>query len=714
MAGLATYIGYQAADAPDYTKLQEAFQANQAKRAAQEQKQQLQADKTFYAATEAVRDFTSGTSPQYTDFVQQGVADVRNALFFENTQSGKSATDLKRFNNNALNGFQSFATFGKNFDTNLKTFQDRAINLDSKTQKPQASPLETGFFSKLYASQGLTQDAEGNLNKLITGPDGNLYLGKFDVKGNIVDYTPTQVNTLNNIANYQQNFVSVNQFTDKYEDNLGVFKDFYKTITQDGADKNVTLAGLAVSYNQTSTSGKKFKEAYDEIVEGSFNAITASPNVAAAALVGESQPSSGNSWFYYIPGIKKGEFAIGNRDPEDGIAMVQNSTQQYEAKLTDGQLDLLRNDIKSEINGQIGLSRSATYSRAFTKGRTEREQREIDLKLALRLRAGQKDAWDEILGFYNNNAATKENDKIISYQVTPERIILKPLKGDAIIVNQGEFTGQNANMIKGDLAELMLYIDPKAYDNRTKAMSAVEGGIESLGLDLNPLLQSGDYDFEGARQSYLRLSDIQRRGITDKLTYTPRTSTGTQGATQNDFFPRIGNLVDELQSVINYDPVAAGTTGRKSDTGGGIIEQMKVYQMDPKTGNVAREQTFMGTQVGSSADFTASIDDQFKTDFINALDTQATKGNPVGRNFVEIVVRGGEDGKQLDTFKFRPISRGQRSVSDTQVADENATEYLRMLNHASETKRTGEQFYPQGTSVNVDKRFSSSYKDGVL
>ena len=40
MAGLATYIGYKAADAPDYSKLQEAFQAQQLKEQAQQQKQQ--------------------------------------------------------------------------------------------------------------------------------------------------------------------------------------------------------------------------------------------------------------------------------------------------------------------------------------------------------------------------------------------------------------------------------------------------------------------------------------------------------------------------------------------------------------------------------------------------------------------------------------------------------------------------------------------------
>ena len=47
MAGLATYIGYQAADAPDYTKLQEAFQAQQLKEQAQQQKQQLAGTKVL-------------------------------------------------------------------------------------------------------------------------------------------------------------------------------------------------------------------------------------------------------------------------------------------------------------------------------------------------------------------------------------------------------------------------------------------------------------------------------------------------------------------------------------------------------------------------------------------------------------------------------------------------------------------------------------------
>ena len=148
--------------------------------------------------------------------IQQGVIDMRNGLFFENTKSGKSPADLKRFNNNMAEGWQSVVTFGTNFEKNANSFVTRAQNIDPKTNKPQASLLETQFLSKMYLQQGLTTDQDGNTNKIIFDPSENVYMGTFDKDGNMTQSVPTQVNTLNNVGNFQQNNVSLTNFTDKF------------------------------------------------------------------------------------------------------------------------------------------------------------------------------------------------------------------------------------------------------------------------------------------------------------------------------------------------------------------------------------------------------------------------------------------------------------------------------------------------------------------
>jgi len=681
MAGLATYIGYQAAAA----------------------------DKSFYAATESLRDFTTGVSPTYTDMIQQGVIDMRNGLFFENTQSGKSPADLKKFNNNMTQGWQSVVTFGTNFEKNANSFVTRAQNIDSKTNKPQASLLETQFLSKMYLQQGLTTDAQGNTNKIIFDPSGNVYMGTFDKDGNMTQAVPTQVNTLNNVANFQQDNVSLTNFTDKFTAPIEKINTEIKNRTNGAV---TTFSGLALEYNARRTpGGKTFQEVYNNAINSSYSAVMAQPNVAVAALTGETMAPDGNPWFFYMDGVNTGEFALNGRDPENGIKMVSNKqTSVYEGELTDKQKDLLKTTLESDVRSQMGYSKNVTYDRSFQKGKSKKEILSDDIRLAMQLRAGNEDAWSGVIDAYNLNGATKTDDQIISYRVTPERVILKKATGDFDVLNVGEFTGQTNDAINNDLADLFLYIDPTAYNTRTKQTNGVQEGREALKGDAAFIaeIQAGDYDYTGTRGVVRKLTPSEKTGLNDKLSFTPISST------QNPLANQLGDLINELQTVVNYDPLTGGPanptgvrTGRRSPqgTGGSIIDNIQL-----KTNDGKYDQTFTGAEVLDKGGFTTAFatkmddDNQGSNTSYNAyLNKQHSDGNLTGDSEMIITVKGGPDGTATQKFTFRPMGKkANGDPADETIMNQNAAEYQKLLNFAREPLRGGDVYYGSGFSSSYD------------
>jgi len=709
MAGLATYIGYQAADAPDYTKLQEAFQAQQLKEQAQQQKQQLAADKSFYAATESLRDFTTGVSPTYTDMIQQGVIDMRNGLFFENTKSGKSPADLKRFNNNMAEGWQSVVTFGTNFEKNANSFVTRAQNINPKTNKPQASLLETQFLSKMYLQQGLTTDAQGNTNKIIFDPSGNVYMGTFDKDGNMTQSVPTQVNTLNNVGNFQQDNVSLTNFTQKFTAPIEKINTEIKNKTNGAV---TTFSGLALEYNARRTpGGKTFQEVYNNAINSSYSAVMAQPNVAVAALTGETMAPDGNPWFFYVDGVASGEFALNGRDPENGIKMVSNKqTSVFEGELTDKQKDLLKTTLEGDVRSQMGYSKNVTYDRSFAKGMSEKEVLAADIRLAMQLRAGNEEEWSKVIDAYNLNGVTKTDDQIISYRVTPERIILKKATGDFDVLNVGEFTGQSNDAINNDLADLFLYIDPKGYNTRTKQTQGVKKGREALKGDPTFIaeIEAGEYDYTGTRGVVRKLTETERVGLFDKLGFDINPTANTTNIASG-----IGNFVDELQTVVNYDPLTGGPinptgtrTGRTSPggAGGSIIDNIKIYNPNKPSFSL----TVAGDDVSNKNSFATAFErwpqkDAFLEDQVETYE----QGDLSGKTYMEITVKGGPEGTATKTYKFRPIGKTQRGApADEQIMNKNAETYQEMLNFVREPLRGGDVYYGSG--------FSSIYNENLF
>ena len=111
---------------------------------------------------------------------------------------------------------------------------------------------------------------------------------------------------------------------------------------------------MAIAFDSLEADGKKFEEIYGGIIKDTYKAITAQPNVAANALL-----TSGTAdYFVYEEGvIATGRFALGNRDPELGIKMVVNGTNQRQAELTDKQLEELTHRIQDNVDGQLGFSK---------------------------------------------------------------------------------------------------------------------------------------------------------------------------------------------------------------------------------------------------------------------------------------------------------------------------------------------------------------------
>lgn len=704
--GLATYIGYEAVNPTDFSKMQEEFQKNQAALQKQNQRQEDKKIKSYNTAQSGIYDFSNKIDQGLSGFIAQAVNDGRNALFFENTNdTGKSAAEVQMYNNNLKNDFAAYKMFCETYEENFASFADRA-NINPKTQKSFAGPLEAQYFQPKYANQ-----SDFSHQKAIYDNNGRMYINTVDDNGNAIgNSTPAAVNNIINIKNYQSDYVDADMVVSKFSANLGPMQVAYNQagVGPGGVVQHITLEGLANKYNAMNpNAAKDFKGMYDGVVTSAYKSVMAQPNVSANVLMNSGM----DEFFVYEDGVTSGEFALGNRDKKLGIKMVVNSSGQMEADLSDYQKDLLYTSIQDTIDGQIGFKNVQRTDRAGTKAAGAAKKRHSDLDLALRMRAGEPAAIDEGISFYNNSPGLKDSDKIMSYRLSPERFTTVNGVGQEISYNIGEFTGDVADkdQIYTDLGQLFRILDRKAYATSASASAGVQDAID--GLEPSFAQDLGLYEYQGTRGKALDIDEKDYQGLINSLSFGLGTQTGTTTVGDN-----VGNFVTNLNEIVNFDPVkkVAGdptggvAVGAQSGTGGSIINSVKMYNLD---GNNAQTNTISlsGADVKDKGAFVSGFVNSGSKDAFMQVTRDDHAGNSTGKNYIEVEVKGGPDGTDTKTFKFQLFPGNN---VDPQLFDkQNKKEYLNLLNFSREPKRTKAQYYG---ATQAGKPFSTTYDPAVF
>jgi len=707
--GLATYIGYEAVNPTDFSKMQEEFQKNQAALQKQNLRQEDKKIKSYNTAQAGIYDFSNKIDQGLSGFIAQAVNDGRNALFFENTNdTGKSAAEVQIYNNNLKNDFAAWKMFCETYEENFASFADRA-NYNPKTEIPFAGPLEKQYFQPKYANQ-----SDFSHQKAIYDNNGRMYINTVDDNGNAIgNSTPAAVNNIINIKNYQSDNVNANMIVRGFSKNMGPMQAAFKSAEKDsnGLPVTVTLAGLANKYNAVNGAAKgDFEKMYNGIVESAYKSVIAQPNVAANVLMNSGM----DEFFAYEDGVTSGQFALGNRDKKLGIKMVVNSSGQMQADLSDYQNDLLKTAIQDNVDNQIGFKNIQKTDRGEIKRAGTAKQRRADLDLALRMRAGQPKAIDEGISFYNNSPGLKDSDKIMSYRLSPERFTTVNGVGQEVSYNIGEFTGDVADkdQIYTDLGQLFRILDRKSYATSASAAAGVQDAID--GLDPSFARTLGVYEYQGTRGKALDIDEKDYQGLINSLSF----SAGGQGAQNKttNVADNVGNFITNLNEIVNFDPVkkVAGdptggvAVGAQSGTGGSIINSVKMYNLD---GNNAQTNTISlsGADVNDKGAFTAGFGRSGSKDAFMEVGRDNISGNSTGKNYIEVEVKGGPDGTDTKTFKFQLFPGNN---VDPQIFDkQNKKEYLNLLNFSREPKRTKAQYYG---ATQAAKPFSTTYDPAVF
>jgi len=705
--GLATYIGYEAVNPTDFSKIQEEFQKNQAALQKQNLKQEDKKIKSYNNAQAGIYDFSNKIDQNLSGFIAQAVNDGRNALFFENTNNtGKSAAEVQMFNNNLQNDFAAYKMFCETYEQNFATFTERE-NLNPKTEIPFAGPLESQYFAKKYANQ-----SDFSHQKAIYDKNGRMYINTVDDNGNAIgNSTPAAVNNIINIKNYQSDNANANMFVSSFTDNLKPMRTAYEqaAVGKGGVMMNVTLEGLANKYNTMNPgAAKDFKEMYNGIVTSAYKSVTAQPNVAANVLMN----SGTEEFFVYEEGVTSGQFALGNRDKKLGIKMVVNSAGQMQADLSDYQNDLLKNAIQDNIDRQIGFKNTQDTDRGSLKRASSAKRRHMDLDLALKMRAGIPDAWDQSIAYYNNSIGLKADDKIVSYRVSPERVTTVNAIGQEVDYNIGEFTGDVADKdnIYRDLGQMFGILDRKAYGTSAKAMEGVQDAID--GLEPSFAADLGLYEYQGTRGKAIDIDEKDYQGLVNALSYEPPSAGGPSETTVGD---NVGDFITNLNEIINFDPVkkVAGksggvATGATSGTGGSIINSVKMYNVNSANTPV-NTISLSGSQLDDKGAFISAYAANPNSNPFQAQTRANYSTNTTGKNYIEIDVKGGPDGTDTRTFKFQlfPGNNINPQVFDKQ----NKEEYMQLINFSREPTRTKSQYYGP---TRASQPFSTNYDAAVF
>jgi len=683
--GLATYIGYEAVQPADFTKMQEQFQKDQLQKQKQQEKANIAKMKSYTTAAESIRDFSNKRNPDLSAMIGQTVSDVRNALFFENTNNtGKTPAQVQMFNNNAKNGFDAYKQYLETYEAALVEFDRRKNEINPRTKQPYAGPLEDLYFAPLYYSQ-----TDFSKQRSILDPTGRMYIDNINEKGESTgNYQPIEVNSLLNQKNFQSDWTDVSSYTKNFSKNIETLKTFRKSA--DGAT-TTTFSGMAIAFDSLGgADGKKFEEIYGGIIKDTYKAITAQPNVAANALL-----TSGTAdYFVYEEGATTGRFALGNRDPELGIKMVVNGTNQRQAELTDKQLEELTHRIQDNVDGQLGFSKGSSYSSGGFAYGNRKEKARGNLITALELRRGNQPTWDRILNTYNNSPGLKADDKIYEYRVGPQSVELMMANGTTQEINIGQFKGDDLDATKSDLAELYRLIDRKAFDTSPKQQLGVEEGIKALPptFDLTP------YGFEGTRGKLISSTERKKRGLGSKLLFKFGALPGG-GVDYNTttLFDGVGNLVDEI-NALNYDPVkkATGRTSAIGKGGANIITSMKIYDKDA-TGAIANKIDYNAGQSLNKANFLnqTGLNATAKQNMMQNMGTNVQAAS-TGQQFIEMTVKGGKDGTKTKKFVFQAMP--EALPDDQTFYNKNLTTYEAMLNFIKEPTRPYTDYYRGSTS----------------
>lgn len=707
--GLATYIGYEAVNPTDFTKMQEEFTKNQAALQKQNQRQEDKKIKSYNTAQSGIYDFSNKIDQGLSGFIAQAVNDGRNALFFENTNNtGKSAAEVQMFNNNLQNDFAAYKMFCETYEENFASFADRA-NRNPKTEIPFAGPLEAQYFQPKYANQ-----SDFSHQKAIYDNNGRMYINTVDDDGNAIgNSTPAAVNNIINIKNYQSDNVNANMIVRGFSKNMGPMQAAFKSAEKDsnGLPITVTLAGLANKYNSVNGAAKgDFEKMYNGIVEDAYKSVIAQPNVAANVLMN----SGTDQFFAYEEGVTSGRFALGNRDKKLGIKMVVNSSGQMQADLSDYQNDLLKNTIQDNVDNQIGFKNIQKTDRGEIKRAGTAKQRRADLDLALRMRAGDTKAIDKGIGFYNQSPGLKDSDKIMSYRLSPERFTTVNGVGQEISYNIGEFTGDVADkdQIFTDLGQLFRILDRKAYATSASAAEGVQDAID--GLDPSFANTLGVYEYQGTRGKALDIDEKDYQGLINSLSFKESgVAGGNQGATT--VADNVGNFITNLNEIVNFDPVkkVAGdptggvAVGAQSGTGGSIINSVKMYNGD--SNNPINTISLSGADVKDKTAFTNGFKNSASKDAFMEVGRDNINSSSTGKNYIEVNVKGGPDGTDTETFKFQLFPGNN---VDPQLFDkQNKKEYLKLLNFSREPVRTKSQYYGANRAA---QPFSTTYDPAVF
>jgi len=359
----------------------------------------------------------------------EGGDDAKNAMltYYDQVKRGLAKTkDFKIFTGNVLTGFKGMSDSFKNFDGYYTDMMQKIKNGEvSGLTENAAESIES--FASLKNKKIYTNPLTGQIQvvSMLPDKDGNFTIMP-DPKKNPERF---------------QNPMSVNSIM-RFEEKRKVLLDEAKKLT----DPLATVITASVN-NGSVTSIEDFRQmddiggkTYDEWLSSQVNTLTANDSDIAQILSGQGYKFAGSAVEFKekYPGLGLDKFI--KTDYSSGSPVLS---------LTDGQKKRARGFAESAIESQLDSIVKKTQGFDLNRESVAR-RRDEDIDDAGYIRelntimTGNKTDAEAALKrrIDTKNANIKfEDDKIVSFDITDDQIILRRKKGDPFIIDRKQDTG---------------------------------------------------------------------------------------------------------------------------------------------------------------------------------------------------------------------------------------------------------------------------------